>query len=416
MRIAVAGCGIAGLASAILLVRSGHEVELFDRFVEPQPIGSGLIVQPTGLAVLDQLGVADQIIAAGSRIERLRGEADGRVVLSVDYSALGASHDWCGIGIHRAALFDLLFEQVLASRVRVRGGCEVEAVRQDRDLCWLGFADSAEAGPFDVIIDALGTRSALAPECGRDLAYGALWTNVALPDQAFDPAALSQRYRRANIMAGVLPIGRNPIDGLPQAALFWSLRADQHEAWRAAGLGQWKEDVCALWPATGPLLDQISSLEQLTFARYSHRTLRHPVEGNLIHIGDSWHSASPQLGQGANMALLDAFALAVGLGQTSNPRDGLRHAVVLRRRHVRLYQWITLFFTPVYQSDSRVIPAVRDRVMAPLSKIWPLPWVQAALVSGLVGDPLSPLGLGFAPLESTAKAKAMPQMISGPTS
>ena len=145
MRIAVAGCGIAGLASAILLVRSGHDVELFDRFVEPQPIGSGLIVQPTGLAVLDQIGVADQIIAAGSRIERLRGEADGRVVLSVDYSALGASHDWCGIGIHRAALFDLLFEQVLASRVRVRGGCEVEAVRQDRDLCWLEFADSAES-------------------------------------------------------------------------------------------------------------------------------------------------------------------------------------------------------------------------------------------------------------------------------
>lgn len=45
MRVAIAGCGIAGLASAVLLARAGHQVELFERFVEPQPIGSGLIVQ-----------------------------------------------------------------------------------------------------------------------------------------------------------------------------------------------------------------------------------------------------------------------------------------------------------------------------------------------------------------------------------
>jgi hypothetical protein len=50
-------------------------------------------------------------------------------------------------------------------------------------------------------------------------------------------------------------------------------------------------------------------------------------------------------------------------------------------------------FTPVYQSDSHVIPFIRDTIVGPLSKIWPATWIQAAMVSGLIGNPLRPLGL-----------------------
>jgi salicylate hydroxylase len=59
----------------------------------------------------------------------------------------------------------------------------------------------------------------------------------------------------------VLPLGAG------KAALFWSLRADRLAAWRDAGLGVWKNEVAALWPAAAPLLDQIVSPDQLTFAR-----------------------------------------------------------------------------------------------------------------------------------------------------
>ena len=113
----------------------------------------------------------------------------------------------------------------------------------------------------------------------------------------------------------------------------------------------------------------------------------------MIHIGDAWHSASPQLGQGANMALLDAYALALGLRGASDVPDAIARAIALRRFHVWLYQVLTAFFTPVYQSDSRVIPFLRDRLVGPVSKVWPAPLVQAALVSGLVGGPLGRLGL-----------------------
>jgi salicylate hydroxylase len=373
----------------LLLHRLGHRVTLFERFAAPQPIGSGLMIQPTGRAVLRALDLEEALVARGARVDRLHGETvdPARTVLHVNYSALRG--EAFGIGIHRASLFAILHDAVIAADLTIEAGCAIAGstmVAGGRRR--LDFADGRSAGPFDLVVDALGTRSTLAPPTGRELAYGALWGTLDWPEGAgFDPHALEQRYRRASVMAGVLPLGAG------KAALFWSLRADRLAAWRDAGLDAWKAEVAALWPATAPLLDQIVSPDQLTFARYAHRTLAAPVVPGMIHIGDAWHSASPQLGQGANMALLDAYALMRALQAHDDIPTALAAAVAMRRSHVHLYQALTALFTPVYQSDSRLLPFVRDRLVGPLSRLWPATWIQAALVSGTIGNPLGRLGL-----------------------
>ena len=353
------------------------------------------MIQPTGLAVLRVLGLADPLIARSARIERLFGAANGRVVLDVGYATL-AQPGLCGFGVHRATLFAVLYDAVHAAGIRLESGRAItgsEVASGDRRR--LIFADGQCSAVFDLIVDALGTRTPLAPPCGRALHYGALWASLRAVE-GFAPDALEQRYRRASTMAGVLPIGRPRGAEEEQAAFFWSIRADRVAAWQAGGLAAWKDSVLGLWPATAPLLDQIDDPKQLTFARYAHRTLARPAETALIHIGDAWHSASPQLGQGANMALLDAHALAGGLRGATDVASGLATAVAMRRRHVRLYQAMTALFTPVYQSDSRILPFVRDRLVGPLSGRWPANRIQAAMVSGLIGRPLDPLALTLA--------------------
>lgn len=391
--IAIAGCGPAGLAAALLLHRDGHRISMFERFAAPQPLGSGLMLQPTGLAVLRELGLDQIAIDRGARIDRLVGRAatSGRTVLDVRYSALRGAH--FGIGIHRASLFALLHDAVTAAGIRIETCREITGSLVRHDKATLAFADASVSPPFDLIVDTLGTRTTLAPPTGRALAYGALWASLDWPGEDFDRHALAQRYRAASVMAGVLPIGTPPGASRPQAAFFWSLRADRLPAWRAAGLAAWKAEVAALWPATQPLLDQITTADQLTFARYAHRTLANPAEPAMIHLGDAWHSASPQLGQGANMALLDAYALRQGLRAHADVAGAIAHAVRLRQRHIKLYQMLTAAFTPVYQSDSRVLPFIRDRLVGPLSTLWPATKIQAALVAGLAGNPLGPLGL-----------------------
>jgi 2-polyprenyl-6-methoxyphenol hydroxylase-like FAD-dependent oxidoreductase len=87
------------------------------------------------------------------------------------------------------------------------------------------------------------------------------------------------------------------------------------------------------------------------------------------------------------MALLDAQALALALRL---PLDEAFPAYRRARRwHLGLYQALSAAFTPQYQSHSRALPALRDHVLSPLSRLWPLPGILSALVSGDLIPPVA---------------------------
>jgi 2-polyprenyl-6-methoxyphenol hydroxylase-like FAD-dependent oxidoreductase len=195
-------------------------------------------------------------------------------------------------------------------------------------------------------------------------------------------------------MIGVLPIGRPQADAEPMAAFFWSLKPQDADAVKTAGLAAWKDRVAGLWPECEAYLRQIDSFDQLALARYGHHTLAHPVGRSLAIVGDAAHSTSPQLGQGANMALLDARALAHALATRPTVEDALQAYAKMRRLHVRVFQALSSAFTPFYQSDSAVLPFIRDRLVATIAKLPPGPQLLASMVAGTLIDPFGPLGLG----------------------
>lgn len=104
------------------------------------------MIQPTGLAVLRELGLADVSQSRGVRIDRLFGQAGrpARPILDVRYDALRSGSAF-GIGIHRASLFAA--SSIVDSIVRE---CQIQAFALNADGV-LGFAhwrrDSAEQFP-----------------------------------------------------------------------------------------------------------------------------------------------------------------------------------------------------------------------------------------------------------------------------
>lgn len=90
-------------------------LELFERAPQPEPVGAGLLLQPTGLAVLAELGLFGAAFACGEPVLSLQGETvTTRRVIDMDYARLGVG---CCLGIQRGALFD-------------RPGCERGAARR----------------------------------------------------------------------------------------------------------------------------------------------------------------------------------------------------------------------------------------------------------------------------------------------
>ena len=389
--VAVIGAGPAGLAVALMLARQGRRVVIHERFEAARPVGAGFMLQPTGLDVLDRLGLGRGIEAVGAPISRLFGRdaRRGRVVLDVRYDALSQTSG--ALGVHRAAIFQTLHDACMAEAVDMVTGWDAVAAHDGR----LTARDGRVSARFDLVVVASGARSAVAADLAasgplrrrRDLAWGALWTTTPWPGAPFDPAALEQVYRAADRMIGVLPCGTAPGSDMPLATFFWSLKPADYEAWRAAGLDRWKAEVLGLWPQVAPVLDAITDPEALTLARYGHHTLDRPAAPRLAVIGDAAHSTSPQLGQGVNMALLDAQALAHALVQHVDLDAALGAYVAARRLHVRLYQALSLAFTPFYQADGRFLPWVRDHVLGRVARLPFADRLLAATVGGLLLDP-----------------------------
>jgi 2-polyprenyl-6-methoxyphenol hydroxylase-like FAD-dependent oxidoreductase len=337
--------------------------------------------------VLAELGVLAALEKHGARLKRLDGRLHGgkRKVLDVRYDALGP--DAHGLAVHRAALFDQLLNTAHADGATLEYGKEGSGVETSGNGAAIQFGGKDRSPTFDLIVDALGVRSPLVKRVNSHLPFGALWANAPFPaGHGFDESVLSQRYRSADVSSGVMPIGSIDEGGERLAAFFWTLRADAYPAWRDAPLDHWKAEVLALWPEAATVLAHFTSHDQFVFAQYAHHTAKFPVEGRVVHIGDAWHAASPQLGQGANMALLDALALANALNETDDIDAALSAFVKARRGHVRLYQTISWLFTPVYQSNLKVIPALRDVFAQPLSVTWPMPKLLASIVAGTLGS------------------------------
>ena len=358
--IAIVGGGTAGAASALFLSRAGHRVTLFERVAEPAAVGAGILLQPTGMHVLQALGLFDEIAAHGARITRLFGTtATQKTVMDVRYQYFEPNS--YGLGLHRGALFSVLWNALANAGVEIRSGIDVTRADQHSGGAQL-YSGTNELGEYDCVIVANGTHSQLrdalkVPSKVIPYPWGALWAVV--PDGGFTAGTLRQWFRNAEQMLGLMPTGRNYGEQQPVLSFFWSLPAASVPAWREAGLDRWKETVLKLAPIQH-VLDHIQSPEQLTFASYADVQMRYWNDRRIVCIGDCAHATSPQLGQGANLALVDAMTLAQCFAGSGKVEQALQLYSCTRKAHLRYYQSASRWLTPMFQSHSRIGSSLRD--------------------------------------------------------
>jgi 2-polyprenyl-6-methoxyphenol hydroxylase-like FAD-dependent oxidoreductase len=371
---------------------------------EPGPVGAGIVMQPSGLGVLAELGLADAVAARGAPLSRLRCVTrGGRPLLDLRYAAVGARG---GLGLHRGVLFDELARAVAAASVPIVCGVEVAALRPAGDGVVPVDGAGRALGRYDLCVIADGARSRLRDETDPPLAerrarlypWGALWFVGVVRARRF-AGELYQVVDGARRMLGLLPTGRGPRGDEPLASLFWSVRADRVAAWRAAGLDAWRRELVQLLPAAAELVEQIRDPAQVTFSSYHDVTLRPWHTRNCVYLGDAAHATSPQLGQGCNLALVDAQALAQALAAHDTLAAALADYSRRRRRHLAFYQRATRWLTPLFQSDSRLWGLLRDVSMPLLARV---PWVRRQMVWTMCG--LKEGVLSALPLPAVARA------------
>ncbi len=385
LTVAIVGAGVAGAAAAIRLAERGVEVDLYEAVPEPRPIGAGLLLQPTGQRVLAAMGLLDEALTLGTRVDRLFGDTPtGRTVLDMSYRRFDPTA--YGLGIQRGALMGLLWRRLRALGVRWHCGAVVEGFRQDTDGVTVRMA-GREPVRHAALILANGSFSRLrdgmrVAQHARPFPWGAAWTVLPAPP-GFPQIELRQRFRSASQMLGLMPVGKAHADDTARGInLFWSLPVAELEGWRERiGLATLKQRMVDLFPDVQPLLAGLQDAEQLREARYADVWMKRWHDGRVLAIGDCAHGMSPQLGQGANMALIDAHELEAEADGGDWPAVFARYS---RRRsaHLRFYGQASKGLTPMFQSHAVVAPWLRDQFFGWGGK---LPYIHQQSIATLAG-------------------------------
>ncbi len=376
--IAIVGAGIGGCAAALLLARQGRRVMLFERAPEPGPVGAGLLLHPSGVKALEGLGLAERVLASAEPVSELLAlHLDGRRLSRIAYAAAwpGAS----GFGVGRGALFSPLFEAALGAGVELRSGVEIAGRATEPGRVVLLDREGGRHGPFELAVAADGSRSVLRASLPgrprlREARHAALWASGPCSEVR---GRLQQVVDGTRRLLGVVPTGGG------RASLFWGIPREGFEGLRERGWAALRAEIRAFAPFAGEMLDSLAGFDDLVLATYRAVSLPSWSDPTLVVLGDAAHAMSPHLGQGANLALGDALALAEALATGGPPAEAFRSYERRRRPLARRYGWFSALLSPLFQSGIPGLALMRDLGLPPLVAFPPTQRLMARVLAGL---------------------------------
>lgn len=314
MKIAVAGAGIGGLATALLLSRSGrHDVQVFERAPELAEIGAGITLWPNAVRVLAAHGLGPTLRAAGHpAADGVIGTPSGRV-LSHATSAPGEGGML--LGIHRADLQRILRAALPGDAVRLGAACA--GFEQDPDGVSVRL-DGDDDVRVDALIGADGIDSVVRRQLlgdGPPRYAGYTAYRAVLPDWAGRPDITGEIWGRGRRF-GIVPIG--------QGRLYW-FATDNQPAVQRLPAGHRKAHLVRLFEGWGfgipDIIERTSADAVLQHDIVDRPPVRGWGRGRVVLLGDAAHPTTPNLGQGAAMAIEGAQVLQRALERVPVPSE-----------------------------------------------------------------------------------------------
>ncbi|MCL1869685.1 MAG: FAD-dependent monooxygenase [Promicromonosporaceae bacterium] len=302
LHVGIVGAGICGLTLAAGLRRHGHDVTLYERAPRLMPVGAGISISPQAVRALTSLGLAEPVLGDARSRHTTRRAAllrpDGSAVLRATAAHMPL------LPMTRSALHAALAEQagdvVLGVDAQVSAsGAPVVTV------------DGVEH-EFDVVVASDGVRSAARERLGLDpgLRYAGWTTWRGVTAEPFDLRGQASETWGPGAMVGLVPL----LDG----HAYWF--AAQHAPPgttvpdpRGDALGRFGD-----WHL--PIRLVIEACDPQAVVRTDVYDLAEPlttyVRGRVALAGDAAHPMTPNLGQGANQAIVDAASLVRRLEST----------------------------------------------------------------------------------------------------
>jgi 2-polyprenyl-6-methoxyphenol hydroxylase-like FAD-dependent oxidoreductase len=330
----VVGAGVGGMAVSLLLARAGAHVTLLERRPVTDAEGAGILLQANGLAVLTALGLREQLQSAGHvmRTSVIRN-ARGTQLLATATPDFGAGLD------HVLALRRSTLQKVLREAVRDSPGIEHRFGTEVLDADAAGVVEhgsTSGSGTLEaaLVVGADGVHSTI--RAAGD--FGAGWPRTehsylrTLVPRCDDLTLEGEFWTPLGLLGGA------PLDDHTQYLYADASAAPVADAIQDGDMSVLREVWGRALPLAGSLLQAVGDVDELIVSDVVRVDCARWNDGRLVLLGDAAHAMAPNLGQGANSALVDAAVLALELAAEGWVEEALQRYTDRRRPAVRRVQ------------------------------------------------------------------------------
>jgi 2-polyprenyl-6-methoxyphenol hydroxylase-like FAD-dependent oxidoreductase len=330
----VVGGGIGGLSLARELGLAGLPVVVLERASKLATVGAGIIMNPNAMRVLEANGLAPCVRSRSSPyLARETSDQRGRRLAIRDYRPLYADGRLAiGALCHRAHLQECLYDGLPAGTVRL--DTRIVTLEAGPDGVRIE-TESGQTFSGDVLVGADGIRSMVrtrffGPNEPAYLGYRS--HRFVVPNR--DGLEQFTEFLGHGKRVGLVPIGDGQLYvwttfNSPQASRAWALESVQALQALFAEFtdSRVRRAFGGIESIDGVVCTDIEEVRQAAW-----------VGGRVALLGDAAHALTPNMGQGAGMAMEDAAVLGEELaravrGKTDVP-SALTSYVARRQRRV----------------------------------------------------------------------------------
>ena len=363
--LAIIGAGPAGLTAAIAAAQRGLRATVFERADVIARVGGGIVVHSNGLRVLDRLGLLDSFKPMMMPCSTLTLQLGDGHMLVTDYSALPIPHNYLAVVLrHQLHTFLLAAAEKIAT---IHLGRHCTAVEELPDHVRLSF-DSGEPLECGIALGADGAHSIVRkslPITATTRTAGDAYLR-GVSECESDVAEVREIWGVDGRRFGIAP--------LTQGRTYFYCSAPRgrwHEV-RRESLVAWIKSWRPFGRRVSDVLHHVKDWAQVNYDEPEQVQVARWYCERTFLIGDAAHAMTPNYGQGANAAMVDAVVLAALLARSMEQQGFLTDVGAqyefIRREFVERTQSATWRLGLVAQWTSPAMRLLRDSAFSALSR------------------------------------------------
>lgn len=361
----IVGGGIGGLTLAIALLRKGFDVTIYESATEIKPLGAGIVLAANAIKAYQAIGLAEDILEAGSQVKLLQIKNErGSIISEVDAEKFSAHYGINNFTIHRADLHRVLLNHIPAG-VLQKGKTCVDFI-QEKDGVVLRFSDGTTTHTSYVIAcDGIHSpiRKKLLPKSLPRFAGYTCWRAVINEyPEGFDPSVNSETWGTR---------GRFGLVPLNNKSIYWFACINTSRVNDPVMRGFQQTDLLNYFQKFHDPIPEVirkTKAEQLIWNDILDlKPLKQFAFNNIVLLGDAAHATTPNMGQGACMAIEDAVILANCIESDKSVENAFRQyerkrigrttqIINTSRRIGQIAQWENKFLTGLRNAALKATP------------------------------------------------------------